>query len=192
MYINKKFHFSELEKKELFKAWVAISFAFSIMMGGFSNFYSFIIMSAFTVGVGFLFHEIAHKFAAQKYNCWAEFRADNKMLFLMILMSFMGVLFAAPGAVMIHGNITKRRNGIISMWGPLTNFILAIIFLVIFFFTSFKTLGFFGAYINSILGMFNMIPFMNIDGKKILVWNKGVYYSMVSLGVVLVFISFNI
>ena len=118
-----------------------------------------ILLSGFTVGIGFLLHEIAHKFVAQKYNCWAEFRADNKMLILMILMSFMGFLFAAPGAVMIQGNITKRRNGIISIAGPATNMGLAVIFLAIFFFTPFKLLGFFGAQVNTFIGLFNLLPF---------------------------------
>jgi len=39
---------------------------------------SFIIalfISLFTLGIGFLLHELAHKFVAQRYGCFAEFRS---------------------------------------------------------------------------------------------------------------------
>jgi Zn-dependent protease len=187
---SNKFSFSKIEKKELFKAWFAISIAFTIMIkGNGDSFLSLLLLSGFTVGVGFLLHEIAHKFVAQRYNCIAEFRSDNKMLIIMILLSFMGFLFAAPGAVIIQGNITKKRNGIISLAGPLTNFGLTIIFLIILFFTEFKTLGFLGAQINTFLGLFNLLPFGNIDGKKVLDWNKNIYFIILFVGVILLGIT---
>jgi len=180
---------SDIELKDLVKAWLAISLAFAILFNGLSFDISFLftfLMSGLTVGVGFLFHEMAHKIVAQKYGCFAEFRANNLMLGLAIAMSFLGFLFAAPGAVMISGYVDLRRNGIISLAGPLTNYILAMMFLVgSLFFTS--SLFYFGFYINSWLGLFNLIPFLNFDGKKIMVWNNVVYGIMVIVGLLFVF-----
>ena len=77
------------------------------------------------------------------------------------------------------------------MAGPMTNFVLAGLFLLLIF-TPFKVIGLFGAQINSFLGLFNMLPFLNIDGKKILNWNKSVYIFMVILGIVLISTTFLI
>ncbi|PLW80886.1 metalloprotease [Candidatus Woesearchaeota archaeon] len=190
--LYQNFKISKIESGHLLKAWIAISIAFALVLrDGETSFISLVFLSGLTVGVGFLFHELAHKLVAQKYNCWAEFRADNSMLIMMLLMSFVGFLFAAPGAVMIHGNITKKRNGIISLAGPATNFILAILFILLIF-TPLAPIGVFGAYINSFLGLFNMIPFLNFDGKKILAWNKPIYISTLVTGVVLLIISIKL
>ena len=51
------------------------------------------------------------------------------MLVLAILMSFFGFIFAAPGAVVIKASyIHPSKNGKISLAGPLTNIILALLF----------------------------------------------------------------
>ena len=126
--------FSAIEKRDLVKAWLAISIAFAIVFGGgFSldnAFFVLVVFSGITVGLGFLLHELAHKYVAIKYGCWAEFRAYNSMLWLAILCSFFGFVFAAPGAVMIHGHyISRKQNGLISAAGPITNYVLALLFI---------------------------------------------------------------
>ena len=81
-----------------------------------------------------MLHELAHKFVAQKYGCVAEFRAFDQMLMLALgLAVLIGVIFAAPGAVMISGMVTRKENGYISVAGPLTNYILGVIFLLLLF-----------------------------------------------------------
>ena len=93
---------SEKELKDLLKAWIAVSIAFAIAMRGSSlfsaDFYFKFVISAMTVGAGFLLHELGHKIAAQRYGCFAEFRSFDNMLILAIAMSFFRVIFAAPGA----------------------------------------------------------------------------------------------
>ena len=94
--------FSEIEKQHLLKSWVAISFAFSVLYRSiFSpDFIIFFVISLLTVGLGFLLHEIGHKLVAQKYGCWAEFRADDRMLmFAVIAAFFFGFVFAASWIV---------------------------------------------------------------------------------------------
>ena len=186
---------SEIEIKDLIKAWIAISIAFAILIGGtifsIKFYYSFIIASL-TVGIGFLFHELGHKLVAQRYGCFAEFRAFNQMLILAILMSFFGFVLAAPGAVMISGPVGRRRNGKISLAGPAVNLVLAILFLGFLLSNPagiIKTIAFYGFLVNTWLALFNMIPFGNFDGAKILRWNKFVYGIFVFIVLLLMFMQ---
>ncbi|MBT4334488.1 hypothetical protein HOD61_01600 [archaeon] len=187
--------FSNTEKEHLAKAWIAISLAFGIVLAGglkgvmSGNIYSMFIIAALTVGVGFLAHEIAHKYVAQRYHCYAEFRSFDNMLLLAIAMSFFGFVFAAPGAVMIRGVVTKERNGKISIAGPITNIILALIFLILLIITPFKLISGYGLLINSWLALFNMIPFGNLDGAKVLRWNKVAYGFTVAAALLLMILS---
>ncbi len=174
--------FSKTEIQDLGKAWLFISIAFGIVLSGgilgISLLKSF-ILAALTVGTGFLLHELGHKIVAQRYGCFAEFRADNFMLFLAVLTSFLGIVFAAPGAVMIAGHISRERNGKISVAGPLVNIILGLIFLALSYIVTqgfVNELFMFGFMVNSWLALFNMIPLWILDGKKVLDWNKGVYF----------------
>jgi Zn-dependent protease len=187
-----KINTSESEIKDLIKAWVAISIAFSMVMRGLAglSFLQVFIVAAITVGTGFLLHELGHKLVAQRYGCFAEFRSFDQMLILAVLMSFFGFVFAAPGAVMISGPVGKRRNGIISAAGPIINLILALIFLLMLFISPFgflSIIAFYGFFINSWLALFNMIPIWNLDGAKVLRWNKKVYGVIVAIALFLMF-----
>ena len=134
--VFKDMRFSQIEKKDLFYAGFMISLAFAILLsGGLLNLNVTIFLIAFfTAGLGFLLHEVMHKYVAQSYSLWAEFRANYKMLWLAVLFSFFGFIFAAPGAVYIRGLITEAKNGKISLAGPVTNLVLAFMFLILIFF----------------------------------------------------------
>ena len=178
------------------KAWLVISVAFAIVLGGTNFFtYNFLILfaaAAVGVGSGFLFHELAHKIVAQRYGCWAEFRADNVMLLFAFLMAVLiRFVFAAPGAVMISGgHVDLKRNGKISVAGPATNFVLAVLFLIGMFLLP-NIIFAYGFLINAWLGLFNLIPFGFFDGAKIFRWNIGIWLGAVVVGVFLVFLTFR-
>jgi Zn-dependent protease len=174
---------SPTEIRDMAAAMVVLTIAFFLVWGtsdGRSVLYH-ILVAALSVVVGFFAHEMMHKLVARKYGCWAEFRAEYRFLGLALLTSFFGFLFAAPGAVMIMGNIDRRQNGKISLAGPATNLVVALAFLPFALFsfpgvpdvvTSIaKSLTFFSVF----LGAFNMIPVMPLDGAKIWHWNKPVY-----------------
>lgn len=196
-YSQKQIHFgavstSEREIKDILKAWIAVSAAFAIVLSAsllsFDLYVKFIVASL-TVGIGFLLHELGHKVVAQKYGCFAEFRSFDAMLLLAIGMSFFGFVFAAPGAVMISGRATKSRSGIISAAGPLVNFVLALVFLLLAFLQLpdiFRQTALYGFMINSWLGLFNLIPAGLFDGYKILKWSKLAYGILAVVGIVLV------
>lgn len=187
-----KLRFSPIEKRDLIKSWFAISLAFSIALAGVSfngTFALLMAVSAITVGLGFLLHELAHKAVAVHFGLWAEYRSFDTMLLLSLIGSLFGFLFAAPGAVFITGKnkeyclIPADKNGKISAAGPLMNFMLAVCFLgIAFAFPAMTKLALWGAQINAWLGLFNMIPILNFDGSKIWPWSKPVFASMVAIG----------
>ena len=186
----RKIKFSREEVRDLIKAWLAISIAFGIVLGtakvwSVDFVYSF-ILAALTVGVGFLLHELAHKIVAIRYGLWAEFRAWNIMLVFMIVLALLtGWVVAAPGAVFILGQVGVVRNGRISVAGPIVNLILAALFLPFLIFSTglLQTIGQYGFAINTWLALFNMIPVWNLDGKKIFIWNKAAYFTVVGIGI---------
>ena len=181
---------SKTEVEHLFKAWLAISIAFSIALFGFGpEFLKGILISAVTVGVGFLLHELAHKLVAQRHGCFAEFRANMNMLIFAILLSFTGIILAAPGAVMIKGAVDKRKNGLISAAGPATNLVLAVVFFFLLMLGLFESISKYGFMINAWLGFFNLIPFGIFDGYKVMKWNKAVYALMVLVAVFLLVVQ---
>ena len=95
-----------------------------------------------------------------------------------------------PGATVIYAsNFTKKENGIVSLAGPLTNFVVFSVFIALLYFLDpgansylYATLNF-TIFVSILLAFFNMLPITPLDGSKIIAWNKPVYFSV--LGVIL-------
>lgn len=137
-----------------------------------------------TIGLGFILHELAHRFVAMHYGAHAEYRAWTLGLCLAIVLAVtVGFIFAAPGAVYIFGRVTRKQNALISLAGPVTNLVLAGVFLALYPFLG--AVSAIGAQVNLWLGLFNMIPFFPFDGQKVAVWDWRLW-----LSVFLVFILF--
>lgn len=126
----------------------------------------------------FLLHEIAHKLTAQRYGAWAEFRV-NVFGVLITLISIIPHFpkLIAPGAVVIAGPMNRETVGKTASAGPLTNIVLATLFITVAFFASntLLRLGAYGAWINAFIAFFNLIPFGLFDGLKIFRWSKPVW-----------------
>jgi len=171
------------ERNDLLISWLTISIAFSILISrSFLNITSFAIafpIALVTVGTGFIFHELAHRSVAKHFGAHAEYRAWQAGLIFAILSAFLGFIFAAPGAVYIYGNISRKQNGIVSIAGPATNIVVAIgfAFLALANINALtNTLGGMGMQINMFLAMFNLIPFGPLDGGKVFVWSKSIWF----------------
>jgi Zn-dependent protease len=143
-----------------------------------------LMMGIVTVAVltEFLLHELAHKFTAQKFGCWSEYRYTEFGLILTLVTGFFGYVFAAPGVVWHSGRITREQEGKISAAGPATNLALAALFFAIWFTLPvtgiLKILLWFVAWINVWVGAFNLIPISPLDGSKIWKWNIPLYIGM--------------
>lgn len=88
---------------------VALTIAFSVLGAKGIPEMEIFFVSAVGVGTGFLLHELAHKFVAQRYGYWAEYQANYFGLVAVVAMAFMGFIFAAPGAVMISRDPAASR-----------------------------------------------------------------------------------
>lgn len=148
------------------------------------------LASFLAVSSGFVLHELAHKILAQRYGHWAEFRAQFSGLFISVALALgLGFLFAAPGAVHIWGRVTPRENGLISLLGPMTNFVIALAALPFLFRPNTEGVGFLiadtVALVNSLLAVFNLLPFGPLDGKKVLRWSWPIYTVALVFSIVL-------
>ncbi|MEM2142753.1 MAG: AN1-type zinc finger domain-containing protein [Candidatus Thorarchaeota archaeon] len=125
--------------------------------------------------VSFLVHEMAHKFTAQHYGMDAEFRMMAQGYYL----SAMAILFSFPvfgtGAVFTSTPPTIRAAFWTKAAGPLSNLVIGIA--VLFVWAIAPLLGVSSIYLssmvryvmvlNSILGLFNIIPIEPFDGASI-------------------------
>ncbi len=196
---------SRKERFDLVVAWLAISVAFSLIFPrpDVLAYVTNLALSMVTVGVGFVLHELAHKFTAMRYGYWAEFRKDNIMLLVaVVLAALVGVVFAAPGATMIYGTgITREQNGKISAAGPLTNLILCIPFALILvvaggfgpdfaFQNLVSAIGIVGLQVNAMIAAFNLLPISVLDGRKILAWNPAIFAVMIVAAFAILIVTF--
>jgi Zn-dependent protease len=164
-------------------------------------------IAAIGVGTGFLLHELAHKFTAQRYGFVADYEASPIGLLLAIGISILtggGFVFAAPGAVMIRGKTipygqdpdtffntlqNEKEFAYISVSGAVVNLILAIIFIAISVIIAdplITTVLTRAALINVFLAGFNMIPFGPLDGAKVWRYNP-VLWGIVGIPSILLF-----
>ncbi|AGB01160.1 zinc metalloprotease [Methanoregula formicica] len=197
---------SRREEADLFIAWIAIAVSFTIinitpygLMGSFNPISPLTALiyfgiSLLTVGIGFIFHEMAHKFVAIRFGYWAEFVKDNTMLLVAVIMAALaGFVFAAPGATVIYSRdgrpLTKRVDGIISAAGPVMNLILCVVFAALFFLAGGKAslaggnllamLGIAGVQINAMIAAFNLLPISILDGRKVFAWNIPIFFVLI-------------
>lgn len=145
-------------------------------------------VSLLAVLTGFLFHELAHKVVAQRYGCWAEFRASAQGLLIAVVAGLLGFVLAAPGAVHIAGSVSRRQNGRISVAGPGLNLVLGGTFLGVnialgpgSFGTMIGVAAFWVGYVNVFLGGFNLLPIPPLDGSKIFQWNVAIWIGLVAV-----------
>ena len=166
------------EIRDLGVAWIVLSLAFGNLLGGLNL--ESVSIAFLTVGIGFLLHELAHRVVARNFGLGARFEADYKMLGFAFLLSFAGFIFAAPGAVYTYGQRTGKQQMLISVAGPITNIILALIFAAVP-----GAIGNYGQNINIWLAVFNMIPIGGLDGESVLKYSKPVYASVTVVAVLL-------
>jgi Zn-dependent protease len=139
----------------------------------------------------FLIHEFAHKFLAQYYGSWAEFRAQMYGLIVTAISAvpFMPFKFIAPGAVMV-GLSDRNKFGRVALIGPLINLVMGFIFLISTYLYPYHSYLYAGASFNAWIAMFNLLPFGTLDGQKIFEWNKIAWGSTMAVTMILFVIAY--
>ena len=179
------FSFSDREVRDLAISLLLISAIPLTWLRGFLIRRPMIVLGAVVIfAAAFLLHELAHKFSAQRLGYWAEFRL-HMMGLLITLMSFLSPLkIVAPGVVIISGLMFGDDYGKISLAGPLTNIIQAVLYLAVGFASTGPIVGLLadvGVTVNSSLALFNLIPFGVFDGAKILRWDRRVWLAAIAV-----------
>ena len=194
--------FSRIELRDIAIAVAVLTASFTIIFSRRWRLFSddvlmnalwWVLVSFIMVMSSFILHELAHKFTAQRFGAWSEFRMYPTGLILCLIMSVVGFLFAAPGAVYIRGYITDEMNGKISIAGPAVNIGISTVALILCLIIG-KGLSadifFLLAYMNAFLAVFNLLPIPPLDGSKVLKWNPAVYAVSVAAAVALLLITF--
>ena len=197
------FTFTRNELRDLVIAFIVITIAFAISFVGLDayGFLSILPIIMFGVGVGFLLHELGHKYVSMKYGYDAEFKMWPLGLVIALASAFIGFVFAAPGVSKISAdNIPDETYGKISIAGPMANMVLALLFIVIaalvypfslhsgFFNLIFLT-GAVGFSVNSFLATFNLLPFYTLDGTKVMKWSAKIWIVIFTIAAIMMLSS---
>lgn len=183
--------FTAREIRDILISLFVISLAFDYILTGrdLNATIAYFGYTVVVVGFAFVLHELAHKFVAIRYGYSAEYKTWFQGLILALITSYFGFVFAAPGAVYVRGyNIKPSENGIISLAGPVTNIILAVLFLMSIPLASqygISRIAMLGVYINSFFAVFNLIPLVVLDGAKIFRWNPLIWIATMILALIL-------
>jgi len=163
---------------------------YSVIINGTGVFYEpwvYFALAGFAT-LAFILHEFGHKFVGIKLGNWSEFRLI-KIFAILTALSIIPInplKIVCPGAVQVTGDTKPPNMGKIALAGPLVNLIQAILFIILADLLStpadqiFKIL-IIAVYLNSFLGIFNLIPLGPLDGLKIVRWNKLIYLISVIL-----------
>lgn len=191
----KHFHLDSNEILSILVSVITISIAFAIVWTRSTNFDAAFLsttgMIILTVGLGFVLHELAHKYVAIRYGAYARYQTWTLGLLLAVIMAFaVGFVFAAPGAVYVYGNhITREQNGKISLAGPLTNLVLGFLFIGLgLALPAAREIATLGSTVNFFLGAFNLLPIFPMDGSKVFAWNKAIWAAVFIPMLILAFV----
>jgi Zn-dependent protease len=172
--------FSRSEAKDILISVIVLSLVFAypeVLQAPY-----FFLASLFVVGVGFMGHELSHRYVARRLGYFAEYRMWPQGIMLAIfftLFSNGSFIFAAPGAVYfasfwVFKQPTTGEIGRIGISGAVFNMALMFIMILASFF-YYHWILVYAAMINAWLAIFNLIPIGPLDGRKVLAWNRKIW-----------------
>ena len=180
------------EIKDMLIADLVLAFAFDFAFNGgvesapsAASLAYFFPIALVAVTFSFVLHEYMHKVVAEHYGAIAAFRKSDTGLVITLLTSMFGFLIGLPGATVIYTNyFTKKEDAYVSLAGPLTNFAVFAVFMLLSFFVPQKSylyeMFFYTMLISIILAFFNMLPIFPLDGSKVFRWNKIAYFAVLA------------
>jgi len=165
------------------------------------NYWGFII-SGILIGTAFLPHELAHKFVAIKKGQFARYVLWTKGILFTLFTLIFQIGLIVPGFVAIvpldpRRKMTKKEGGLVALAGPAINAIIGGVSLIIgllikyailplTFSPIFENIFLKITLFNGLIALFNCIPLWQLDGKKILNWNKFAYAALLAANVLII------
>ena len=188
-----------------------IVFGFSLIVLVF-GFYQFItrgswwgfLIAGILVGTAFVPHEMAHKVVAIRKGQFARYILWVRGLLFTMLTLIIGIGLIVPGFVAIvpmSRQMNKKDLGLVAFAGPAINAIIGAVSMVL------GLLVHYGVFVlsplftqpnifilitqfNALIALFNCIPVWQLDGAKILKWNKVAFFVLVAINVALIVPAF--
>ena len=170
------FGFSRKEITHLFlAALLVVGVGFTLPYMVYTDYTILALLSTAFAG-SFLAHEIAHKFMAQKYGLWAEFRL-TLMGVILTSLSLLPTYFKiiGPGAVTVNGTVSRQTIGKTAIIGPTANIMLAAAFCTLALLLTYNQVFPLIAFYNVLIAVFNLIPLGVLDGYKVFIWDKKIW-----------------
>jgi Zn-dependent protease len=163
--------FEPRELVDLGYATVAMFIAVWLVLGS-QNFDNTILIGSMLI-LGLVIHELSHKAIGLGFGKPARFSAFHVLNLVSVGVAYLsGFLFLLPGAVKYRA-VTERVHGIVAAAGPVSNIVLALIFLALA--GQYPEISRIGVLLNTILAGFNMLPIPPLDGSKVIKWSWGAY-----------------
>jgi Zn-dependent protease len=185
---TRKMRFSRTEIEHLIiGTGLVIAVGVSFLIGSTSSTLALVI-ATIIFAMGFILHELAHKYVAQAYGLWAEFRLNVFGVILTAISIVSPFKFIAPGAVVISGFADRNKMGLTAIAGPIVNVVISVGLLTtlpVLARTPFYVAVLYGAAVNAFLALFNLIPFSIFDGRKVYAWNKRYWAAIFLVSLVL-------
>ena len=195
-----RFHLSIQEISEMGIAWIIMA-AVILYLTGLNLDLLFIYLIVF--GISFFVHEMSHKLTAIKFGARANFRISKEGLMLLLVSLIIGFPILAVGAVFWWGEAaySTRLRGRVSAAGPVSNIVLVGIFFIIegigWIILLQQTdlgvllilIGTIGVWLNTFLGLFNLLPIGILDGAKVLEWDGRIWIALIGTFIVIGFIG---
>ena len=169
--------FSTKEREEIGMAWLALTVAFTLALREKFAASHVFFYSLITLGVVFLIQSVVQKIVANREQSFAEFRSNQSLLVASVVLSFFGVVFAAPGGVVTYGATSVSRNGRIAIGGPLVNIVLALLLRALIFVPGAREFALVTSALNAWLALYSLLPLPGLPGEKVYSWNKYYFFA---------------
>lgn len=162
------------------------------------------IIAGIVVATAFIPHELAHKFVAIRRGQYARYVLWVRGMLWTLITLLIGIGLIVPGFVAIvplERRMNKKDTGVVSLAGPLSNIIIGTVSLLLAILIKYSIIPLTGfvvdteiffivAQFNALIAAFNCLPVWQLDGLKILKWNKWIYITLIATIVVILIPTF--